>query len=70
RRTLSRIRCKVLESGRMTDRDRSRIASYAGWLRFCTPKVKNIIWFRYFEPVLQLFGESKYRDKLYKMVME
>ncbi|MBO5432337.1 RNA-directed DNA polymerase [Methanocorpusculum sp.] len=70
RRTLSRIRCKVLESGRMTDRDRSRIASYAGWLRFCTPKVKNTIWFRYFEPVLQLSGESKFRDKLYKMVIE
>lgn len=70
RRTLARVKRSVMEKGRMTDRDRSRLASYAGWLRFCTPKAKKTIWFRYFEPVLRLSGESKFRDKLYKMVTE
>ena len=70
RRILTRVKKTVLVTGRLTDRDRSRISSYAGWLKFCTPKAKRTIWFRYFEPVLQLSGESKFRDKLYKMVME
>lgn len=70
RRVLARVKKAVLRTGRLTDRDRSCIASYAGWVRFCTPKAKRTIWFRYFEPVLRLSGESKFRDKLYKMVME
>ena len=70
RRILGRVKKTVLETGRLTGRDRSRLASYAGWVRYCTPKAKQTIWFRYFEPVLRLSGESEFRDKLYKMVTE
>ena len=70
RRVLLRVKKSVLETGRMTSRNRSVVASYAGWIRFCTPKAKQTIWSKYFEPVLRLSGESKFCEKLYKMVFE
>lgn len=50
--------------GALTDKDVSRIYSYAGWLRWCTPKARRTVYERYFEPVFMVLGESEMRKKV------
>lgn len=64
RRRLLRVKERIDKSGVLTEHDRSVIASYAGWAKFCTKKARTTIYVNYFEPILFLLGESKFTTNI------
>ena len=72
--TFKRMRRKLalarrhLDAGQFGQRDQSRIASYVGWLKFCTPKVRVGLFKKYVVPLLEDLppGYEKFTAKLYK----
>lgn len=48
-RTTRRITKFVTHNGFMTDRMRSQMGSYFGWIKGCTPRVANLLFDRYFK---------------------
>lgn len=67
RRKLAAVR-RNLDAGHFGQRDQSRIASYVGWLKFCTPKVRSGLFDKYVVPLLEDLppGYEKFTAKLYK----
>ena len=58
RRKLAKVR-KHVETGALSDHDRSVIASYAGWVKYCTPKVRRVLYDKYFAGVLDKIPHEK-----------
>lgn len=63
RKRLSKV-AKTLSTGVLTNHDRSVIASYAGWVHFCTPKVRKVIYLKYFDPILRKIPQDKFTQKI------
>lgn len=65
RRRLSRV-LRHLQTQTFTESDRSTLAAYAGWVKYCTPKARQTIFNKYFAPCLLLMGEEerKFKSKI------
>lgn len=54
--------------GGITEKDESRIYSYAGWLRWCTPRARRTVWNNYFEPIFLVLGNPEMRKKVKEII--
>lgn len=68
RRVLLKVRRKA-EAGIFGERERSQVASYAGWVKYCTPRIRVGLYNKYIKPILVLIpGELKFKMKIYNQV--
>ena len=68
RRRLATVR-KHVEAGMFSGSDRSCLASYTGWVRYCTPKVRSGLFNSHVKPILdQIPDNAKFKEKIYKQV--
>lgn len=70
RRKMTNVYKRVSE-GRWSEHDRCVVASYAGWCRYCTPKVRRTIYFKYFSPILNKLpaGNEKYEKNIRRLLL-
>jgi len=66
RRKILRIKERIIRNKFLTDYDRSVIASYAGWAKFCSRKSRTTMYNHYFKPLLELL--PKEQDKFCKNI--
>ena len=62
RRRLSRV-LRHLREGTFTESDRSTLAAYAGWVKYCSRTARRTIFDKYFAPCLYLMGEDEHKFK-------
>lgn len=53
RQKCTRIQKHAAKRGYITDRERSTLAAYMGWVVHCTPKCRRTIYRRYFKPAIE-----------------
>jgi len=70
RRRVSNVYKRVSE-GRWNLHDQCVVASYAGWCKYCTPKVRKTIYFKYFSPILHKLpaGNEKYEKNIRSLLL-
>ena len=70
RRKLGHVYRRVSD-GRWSEHDRCVVASYAGWCRYCTPKARQSIYFKYFSQILHKLpaGLEEYEKKIRKLLL-
>lgn len=70
RRKLTNVYNRV-KSGVWTEHDRSVVASYAGWCKYCTPKVRHGLYDRYFYPILHSLpaGYDKFEKNIRELMI-
>jgi len=69
RRKLLRIKERVSKSHFLSGHDRSVIASYAGWSKYCSRKARNTIYLTYFKPVLDLLSYSTFTKNITELLL-
>ena len=67
RRKMGKAYKHALQYGKISSLDEARINSYAGWLKYCTPKVRRKLYYTYIDPVLA-FGSWRDRMKIKRII--